>query len=265
MKPMFLDRVIEQKRAEVDRMAAELPLESMETLVEEAPPPRDFEAALHRPWLAVIAEVKRASPSKGPIRPDLDAGDLARRYQQGGCAAISVLTDRLHFGAGKDDLATVRRSVDVPVLRKDFIISEYQLWEARVMGADAVLLIVAALSVGQLRHLIDRASALGMSALVEVHAAEEVAVALDCGARIIGINNRDLRNLQVDTETVPRLLPIIPEGVTVVAESGISSRSQAAELRRLGVDAVLVGEALVTSRDPATLVRALSVDGGLQR
>lgn len=206
----------------------------------------------------MIAEIKRASPSKGPIRPDLDAQALARGYETGGCSALSVLTDGPHFGALEGDLPAARAAVSIPVLRKDFLISEYQLWESRALGADAVLLIVAALERQTLRRLISLAVELGMCPLVEVHAEDEVEAAVEAGARVIGINNRDLRTFRVDLETTQRLRTMIPPEIAVISESGISGPSEAAVVRSWGVDAVLVGEALVRSADPAALIRSLT-------
>jgi indole-3-glycerol phosphate synthase len=255
---VFLSRILEAKRREVEERSARRPLEELRRLAAAAAAPRDFATALRRPGLGVIAEVKRASPSKGPIRPDLDPVALARAYELGGCAAISVLTDEPFFAAQADDLESVRAAVSVPVLRKDFLLSEYQLYEARAMGADAALLIVAALEPEELSALIGLAVALGMCPLVEVHTEGEVEAALEAGAKVVGINNRDLTTFKVDLETTRRLRPLVPPGVGVVAESGIATPEQAALVASWGVDAVLVGEALVASEDPAGLVRAMS-------
>ena len=256
---MFLDRILEAKRVEVAERQREIPLETLKRRAGEAPAPRDMVAALRKPGLGVLAEVKRRSPSRGPLRPDLDAPALARQYEEGGCVAVSVLTEGPHFGARHDDLPAVRGAVSVPVLRKDFMLSDYQIWEARAMGADAVLLIVAALHMETLVRLTGIAERLGMTALVEVHSAEEVGLALEAGARLVGINNRDLHSFRVDLAVSQQLRPLIPAEVAVVAESGISVPSDAAGLHRLGVDAILVGEALVTAEDPAAAVRAMSI------
>jgi indole-3-glycerol phosphate synthase len=256
---VFLSRILEAKRREVEDRSARRPLEELRRLAAGAPKPRDFAAALRRPGLSVLAEIKRASPSRGPIRPDLDPVALAREYEAGGCAAISVLTDRPFFGALPGDLESVRAAVAVPVLRKDFLISEYQLYEARAMGADAALLIVAALEREELSALIRLAADLGMCPLVEVHTEDEVRTALEAGATVVGINNRDLTTFKVDIETTRRRRPLIPPGVAVVAESGIGTPEDAALVAGWGVDAVLVGEALVASEDPASLVRAMSM------
>lgn len=258
---MFLERILESKRREVDEREALTPLGDLRRLAEQAPPTRDFLEAVRRPGLGVIAEVKRASPSRGSIRLDLDAPTAARRYEAGGCVALSVLTDGAYFGARPDDLHQVRAAVSVPVLRKDFLLCDYQIWESRAMGADAVLLIVAALEDAALARLIRLAGDLGMRALVEVHAPEEVERALVAGATVIGINNRDLRTFRVDLEVTRALRSMIPPGLPVVSESGIRGPEDAALVRRWGVDAVLVGEALVSSDDPARLVRAIACSG----
>ncbi len=252
---MFLSRILEAKRLEVARRRKRTPQWVLERRAGDASEPRDFLAGLTRPGLGVIGEVKRASPSRGPLRPDLDAPALARQYESAGCIAVSVLTDVPHFGALPDDLEQVRTAVSVPVLRKDFVISEYQLWESRAMGADAVLLIVAALEPESLGGLVDLADRLGMCPLVEVHGPEEVEIALRYGARAVGINNRDLRSFRVDLETTRRLRRAIPANVAVVSESGISTPRDAALVREWGADAVLVGEALVTSADPGGLIQ----------
>lgn len=253
----FLSRILETKRRETEKRSAQRPLGELRRQAETAPAPRDFLGAVQQPGLGVIAEIKRASPSRGPLRPELDAPALAREYEAGGCAAISVLTDSGYFGALPGDLPSVRGAVSVPVLRKDFHLSEYQLWEARAEGADAVLVIVAAMDRSSLARLIELARELGMCPLVEVHTAEEVAVAIDCGASVVGINNRDLSSFRVDLETTRRLRPLIPSWIPVVAESGIRGPEDARRVRDWGVDAVLVGESLVCSEDPRGLVRLL--------
>lgn len=255
---MYLETILAAKQVEVASRTAERSLAELERAVASMPATRDFIAALRKPGLSVIAEVKRASPSRGAIRPGLDAATLASSYEAGGCAAISVLTDAAHFGARGDDLQVARAAVSVPVLRKEFVISEYQLWESRAMGADAVLLIVAAMDAPALRRMVRLTTEIGLASLVEVHGEEETSTALDCGASIIGINNRDLVTFQVDLSTTARLIGLIPAGIPTVSESGISGPEDAAELYGLGIDAVLVGEALVTSPDPARSVRALA-------
>ena len=258
---MFLDTILADKRREVDENRRVRPQAALEPEVAGMGPCRDFQRAIRKPGLSVIAEIKRASPSKGPIRPDLDPQALARDYEGGGCAALSVLTDGPHFGALEGDLPAARAAVSIPVLRKDFLTCEYQIWESRVLGADAVLLIVAAMEPPTLRSLISLSAELGMCPLVEVHAEQEVEAAVDAGARVIGINNRDLRSFRVDLETTHRLRSMIPPEIAVIGESGISGPSEAALVRSWGVDAVLVGEALVRSDAPAGLIRHLSGAG----
>jgi indole-3-glycerol phosphate synthase len=256
---LFLERILSSKRHEIEVRTAEVPLSLVLQRAVEAASPRDFLAAVQQPGLGVIAEVKRASPSRGLLKPDLDAPALARRYDEGGCIAVSVLTDSPFFGARPDDLASVRSTVGVPVLRKDFVVSDYQIWESRAMGADAVLLIVAALPQQDLEHLLAIAGAAGLCPLVEVHTAAEVGIALECGATLLGINNRDLHSFRVDLETTHRLRDLVPPQIAVVSESGIAGPAEAALVRGWGVDAVLVGEALVTCQEPENLLRALSL------
>ncbi len=209
----------------------------------------------------VIAEVKRSSPSKGALAEIADPAGLASDYAAGGACWISVLTERRRFGGSLEDLDAVRASVDTPLLRKDFVVSSYQLWEARAHGADVVLLIAAALAQPALVSLRERAESLGMVALVEVHDAEEVARAVDAGARVIGVNARDLRTLQVDRTTFARLAPTIPDDVVKVAESGVRGPHDVLEYARHGANAVLVGESLVTGGDPRAAVADLVAAG----
>jgi indole-3-glycerol phosphate synthase len=236
--------------AELDRRAA------------AAPPALDAEAALRsQPGIAVIAEVKRSSPSKGSLAPIDDPAALAAEYEGGGAAAISVLTEGRRFGGSLEDLVSVRLAVSVPVLRKDFIVTAYQLFEARAAGADLVLLIVAALSDHELVCLIERAQSIGLTPLVEVHTAEEVSRAVAAGARLIGVNARNLQTLEVDPTTFAKLAPQIPDGIIRVAESGVRGPHDVIELARAGADVVLVGEALVTGRDPRAGVADLVAAG----
>lgn len=215
--------------------------------------PRDFAGALAEPGLSVIAEIKRRSPSRGVIDAGLDPVDLARDYRSGGAAAISVLTEPRFFDGSLDDLSAVQASVAIPVLRKDFIIDDTQVWEARAAGADAILLIVAALQPGQLHRLLDAARSVGMEPLVEVHTLSEAEVAVAAGARIIGVNNRDLATFEVDLATAETLRPALGDAVAV-AESGIWTRDDANRMRAVGYDAVLVGESLVRSGNPAEII-----------
>ncbi len=211
--------------------------------------------------VGVIAEVKRSSPSKGSLAPITDPAALAAEYEKGGAAAISVLTEQRRFKGSLADLDAVRAAVDIPVLRKDFVVSPYQIWEARAHGADLVLLIVAALEQTVLTSFIERVHSLGMTALVEVHTAEEVARAADAGARVIGVNARNLKTLDVDRETFSRLAPLIPSGIVRIAESGVRGPHDVMDYARAGADAVLVGEALVTDDAPRESVADLVAAG----
>lgn len=209
----------------------------------------------------VVAEVKRSSPSKGALAAIGDPAGLARDYEAGGAAVISVLTERRRFGGSLEDLDAVRAAVDVPVLRKDFVTTAYQVWEARAHGADVVLLMVVALEQPALVSLVERVHSLGMTALVEVHDVEEVARAVDAGARVVGVNARDLRTLHVDRATFAQVRPAVPDGVVVVAESGVRGSHDVFDYARAGADAVLVGEALVTGGDPRSAVADLVAAG----
>jgi indole-3-glycerol phosphate synthase len=215
-------------------------------------------SALRRDTVALIAEVKHASPSRGVLIEAFDPVGIGATYVQNGAAAVSVLTDERFFQGSLDDLAAVRRAVDVPLLRKDFVIDEFQVYQARAAGADAVLLIVAALEDEQLATLHELANEQGMVALVEVHTEGELERALRIQPRLLGINNRDLKTFDVDLATTERLAPLVPPGTTVVGESGIFTVSDVARLARAGVDAVLVGEALIAARDTAAKVSELS-------
>jgi indole-3-glycerol phosphate synthase len=220
-------------------------------------PVRLFRAALAAPGMAVIAEIKRRSPSKGDLAPDLVPAVLAKAYAEGGADCLSVLTDTEFFGGSADDLGEARTACDLPVLRKDFSVSEADIYDARAMGADAVLLIVAALSAAELSAFRLLAAELEMAALVEVHDEDELQRALDAGAELVGVNQRDLRTFEVDRARAERLAAVIPPGVVKVAESGIAGASDVARLAECGYDAILVGEALVTAGDPAVAVRML--------
>ncbi|WP_242345032.1 indole-3-glycerol phosphate synthase TrpC [Anaeromyxobacter terrae] len=256
----FLDGILARKRDEVAARRAAEPERELAARAGAAAPPRAFEAALSLPGgpARVIAEVKRASPSAGPIAAGLDAPAQARRYAAAGAAAISVLTDGPGFGGSLADLAAVRAAVDVPLLRKDFVVDRYQLLEARAAGADAALLIVAALADDTLRELLDACGGLGLAALVEVHDAGEAERALAAGARIVGVNNRDLHTFAVDLATSERILPALPAGVRGVAESGVRTAADARRLRQAGAANLLVGEALVRAADPGALIREMT-------
>jgi indole-3-glycerol phosphate synthase len=254
-----LDRIVADKRLELAEAQRRVPFAGLKARLGEAPPPRPFTAALAGEGVSLVAEVKKASPSRGVLRADFDAVALARAYAGAGAAAISVLTDEKHFQGSLADLEAIRAALPdgPPLLRKDFLFDHYQLYEARVHGADAVLLIAAVLNSALLPQLVALASALGMDALVEVHDELELERALMASATLIGVNNRDLRTFDVDLATTERLRPHIPAGVTVVAESGVFTRADVDRLAALPVDAVLIGEALITSPDPAAKIREL--------
>ena len=248
----------------LDDLAVRQARVSMDDLKERAarlPGAQDAHQRLAGKEIAVIAEVKRSSPSKGDLADISDPAALATEYEAGGASVISVLTEERRFGGSLADLDSVRGKVDIPILRKDFIVTPYQVWEARAHGADMVLLIVAALEQLALESLVDRVQSLGMTALVEVHDAEEVSRAADAGARVIGVNARNLRTLEVDRSTFAKVAPIIPDGIVRIAESGIRDSHDVVEYARLGADAVLVGEALVKDRDPRTAVAEMVAAG----
>ena len=258
--PTILEKIIAEKRKEIARRKAEVTLEKLESQVERTLPCRDFIAAVKRPEggpIRLIAEYKRASPSKGEIRADLSPMEVAQAYEQGGASAMSVLTDGPFFGGSLDDLRVVRNAVGLPILRKDFILDSYQLAEARAAGSDAVLLIVAALSDELLAGLQKEAADRGLATLVEVHNEEELDRALACGATMVGVNNRDLHTFKMDLGITLSLCPLIPEGIIVVGESGIHSRDDVLKLEEAGVDAVLVWEHLMVQPDPGRAVAAL--------
>jgi indole-3-glycerol phosphate synthase len=250
-----LDRIVERTRADVERRKREVPLHADP---EPAAPRRPFAGALRRPGLSLIAEHKRASPSAGTIRDDLVLEDVVVAYERGGAAALSVLTEGPSFGGALEDIGAARAATTLPILRKDFIVDAYQLHEAAAAGADAVLLIVAALDDQELATLKQLAAELGLATLVEVHDERELDRAVAAGAELIGINNRDLTTLEVDTRRTFELLDRVPEGATVVAESGFRERAQLDELEAAGVDGVLIGEALMRSSAIEPAVRALT-------
>lgn len=261
---MILDEIVACKEETLAKAKADCSLAVLQAQVGQAPPPRDFVAALRAPGCSLIAEVKRASPSRGVLCPDFNPVRLAALYARRGARAISVLTDEPFFQGHLDYLRAVRSALGAacpPLLRKDFLFDPYQLWEARACGADAVLLIAAILPDDELRGLLALADELGLAALVEVHDGEELARALTVGARLVGINNRDLRDFRVDLATTERLRLAIPPGLPVVSESGIRSADDVRRLARCGVDAVLVGEALVTAPDVEAQVAALARAG----
>jgi indole-3-glycerol phosphate synthase len=253
-----LDRIVEATRDEVGRRREIVPLSQLETALRERPESRPFREALTRPSISVIAEHKRRSPSAGPIREDASVEEVVRAYELGGAAALSVLTEPSHFGGSLDDLRAARAATHLPVLRKDFVVDPYQVVESAAAGADAILLIVAALEPEALLELHREALALDLDVLVEVHDEEELEIALDVEAEVIGINNRDLGDFTVDIERTYELLSDVPAGKTVVSESGFSTREQLDELDRVGVDAVLIGETLMRAPDIEAACRELT-------
>jgi indole-3-glycerol phosphate synthase len=257
-----LDEILHGVREDLALRAARIPLDELKSRVQRVAPAHDaFEALRTGGGVKVIAEVKRSSPSRGALALIADPAALAADYAAGGASVISVLTEQRRFGGSLEDLSAVRAVVDIPVLRKDFMVSTYQLWEARAYGADAILLIVAALDQPTLVGLRERADSLGMTALVEVHDAAETERAVDAGARVIGVNARDLKTLEVDRDTFARLAPHIPDGIVKVAESGVRGPHDVLAYARAGADAVLVGESLVTGGRPREAVADLIAAG----
>ena len=256
-----LESILDGVRADLAERERRLPFDKLKEQAAKAPPPRDAMVALREPGIAVIAEVKRRSPSKGDLALIEDAGWLAGEYAAGGARMISVLTEQRRFGGSLADLDAVRAAVDIPVLRKDFVVSPYQVHEARAHGADVVLLIVAALEQAALEALLDRVETLGMTALVEVHDEEEADRALQAGAKLVGVNARDLHTLEVDRDVFSRIGPGLPNDVLRVAESGVRGTGDLLAYASAGADAVLVGEGLVTSGNPRSMVAELVTAG----
>ena len=255
----ILDRIVETKRREVEALKGSA--SELRAAAEGAATARDFKAALSGgDSVSVIAEIKRRSPGAGEIRPDLDPVQLAPTYEAGGAAALSVLTDSEYFGGRLGDLSAARGLVSVPVLRKDFLIDPSQVYQARAADADAILLIVRILDDGQLRSLRVLAEELGMTALVEAHDGEEVDRALESGARVLGVNNRNLLTFETRLDTTLGLLDRIPSGVVLVSESGIRTRDDVRMLGENGIDAVLVGESLLRQDDPGAGVAMLAAE-----
>jgi indole-3-glycerol phosphate synthase len=255
----MIEQLIAGARRGVEARRREVPQADLEARLSARGEDRPFNEALVRPGLSLIAEFKRRSPSAGEIAPPQTAvSEQVSAYERGGAAALSVLTDEPHFGGSLDDLRAARAACSLPIIRKDFIVDPYLLYEAAVNGADAVLLIVRALDDEQLRFLYDEARAIDLDCLVEVHDADELERALEADAAVIGINNRDLDQGTVDIATTFELMPDVPAGKTVVAESGISGRDELEELERVGVDAVLIGGALMSAADPEAKTRELT-------
>ncbi|MCW2724563.1 MAG: indole-3-glycerol phosphate synthase [Frankiales bacterium] len=256
-----LDDILVGTREDLAARQAARPLEAVKEQAADRPAALDGYAALRQPGVGVIAEVKRSSPSKGALAAIADPAGLAADYEAGGAAVISVLTERRRFGGTLADLDAVRARVDAPVLRKDFVVTSYQVWEARAHGADLVLLIVAALDQNALVSLVERTESLGMTPLVEVHDEAELDRALAAGARVIGVNARDLKTLEVDRSVFGRLAPRIPDGVVKIAESGVRGPHDLLAYAAHGADAVLVGEGVVTGGNPRQAVADLVTAG----
>lgn len=256
-----LDDIVVGVREDLEDRMRQRPLDDVKQRADRVPHARDAEAVLRTPGVGVIAEIKRASPSKGVLASIDNPAELAKAYEQGGARCISVLTEQRRFSGSLDDLRAVRCAVDIPILRKDFIVSSYQIWEARACGADLVLLIVAALEQTALVSLVERTRSLGMTPLVEVHDAHEVERAVDAGASVIGVNARNLRTLEVDSTTFAAVARRIPDTCVRIAESGITGPRDLISYAEQGADAVLVGESLVTGGDPRSAVQELVTAG----
>lgn len=261
---MMLKAILKRKREELSLNKGRVPFLELEALAKDQPSPRSFSAALgkHGRKLKVIAELKRASPSRGVLCKEFNPRHLARVYEKAGASAISVLTDERFFDGKLKYLSLVRETTSLPLLRKDFIFDPYQLFEARCAGADAVLLIAGILGRERLAELLEVAATIDLECLVEVHTGAELEMALHAGSSVIGINNRDLHTFQVDPTTTARLCPLVPKGIPVVSESGIRSVAAAQKAVFYGVDAILVGEALVVSPEPGKTLEALRVVRG---
>ncbi len=259
----ILERIIRAKRAEVARDKESLPMRRLIEMASAAPPPHDLPSALKRSdRINIIAEVKRASPSRGGIQEGADPVETARAYAEAGAAAISVLTDARFFLGAPGHLTAARAAVAVPVIRKDFLFDEYQVYQSRALGADGLLLIARILDARTLQTLIGVTRSLHMEALVEAHSEDDVRKALDCGAAILGVNNRDLGTMSVSIETSLMLAPLLPDGIVRVSESGIETRGDIDRLRRAGFDAFLIGERLMRESSPGEALRGLVREGG---
>jgi indole-3-glycerol phosphate synthase len=251
----FLQKIIEYKKREVERKRKELPLDKIMKSLENVPPPADFTDIFKNGKKAIIAEIKRASPSRGVIKREIRVEELAVEYESGGADGISVLTDEKYFMGSLEDLKSVKKTVKIPVLRKDFIIDEYQVYESRACGADAFLLIVRILSPENLKKLIKAGRKLKMEPLVEVFSEEEIKLAVSCGAKVIGINNRNLSDFSVDINRTINLAPLIPSGIYIISESGINQKN--IKLLSEYVHGFLIGEFLMKSRTPSKSLKKL--------
>ena len=258
----MIEELVAGAREGVARRSAETPISELETQLAQRDPDvgRPFNEALVRPGLSLVAEFKRRSPAVGEIRSGVGVDEIVTAYEAGGAAALSVLTDEVNFGGSLDDLRAAREACDLPVLRKDLTVDTYQLYESAVIGADAILLIVAALDDDELARLHGEARALDLDCVVEIHDEDELDRALRLDADVLGINNRNLDDFSVDLQTTFELMPDVPAGKAVMSESGIATRDQLEELEEVGVDAVLVGEALMRADDPEAMVRELTRD-----
>jgi indole-3-glycerol phosphate synthase len=256
----MMQEFVSTAREYVARRSREVPVSELEGQIDRVEGNRPFNEALTRPGLSLIAEFKRRSPSAGEIRPGAGVEEIVGAYEEGGAAALSILTEEPHFGGSLDDLRAARAASELPILRKDFIVDPYQLYEAAAAGADAVLLIVAALDDDALASLHREARDLDLDCMVEIHAEEELERALAVDADVLGINNRNLDDLTVDLATTLELMTDVPAGKTVVSESGIAERSTLEQFEEIGVDAVLIGEALMRADDPEAKVRELTAD-----
>jgi indole-3-glycerol phosphate synthase len=255
----FLDRIVADKLKENEKLLTPEHLQEFQGRIERQPPARSLKAALDQtPPPAIIAEIKKASPSKGLLAPDLDPMNLALDYQANGAAALSVLTERKYFLGAPELITQLRPHLQIPILRKDFILEMIQVYESAAIGADALLLIVATLPAGMLRALLLLTQNLGLEALVEVYTKEELTRALDAGASLIGINHRNLRTFEVDMNRALELAPLVPPGVTVVAASGLNQREDLVRLEKAGIKAFLIGESLVKATSPGEKLRELA-------
>ncbi len=256
-KATYLDDIITYKKTELEERKRKLPYSALKMQIQSAKEPKDFKAALMKEGTRIIAEVKKASPSKGIIREDFDHIAIAESYEKGGAAAISILTDSHFFKGDIEYLSQIRQVVDIPLLRKDFIIDEYQVVEAKVYGADAILLIATVLPLEELKYLYELSRSLGMQVLVEVHDKKDLKKALKAGAEIIGINNRDLKKFKTDINISVELAKLIPDDKIIVSESGINSKEDISFLKEGGANAFLIGEAFMREIDPGKKLREM--------